>query len=80
MDRYTSPWWYACLFADADMRHEVLPRLLRVQLLRENDGVRLYQGVQVEERVEYPQGWLCAPSAERVRQILLQMADREGGL
>lgn len=79
MDQYTYPAWYACLFAGKDMQAELLPRLLHVRLERENGCVRLYSGIGVESGREYRQGWLCTPSPQRAREILLAMLEREGG-
>lgn len=81
MDRYTAPKWYACLFADESMQKELLPRLLHAQLERENGGVRLYGGIEVDAqaRQEWRQAWLCTPTLERAREIVLEMLDQEGG-
>lgn len=81
MDQYTAPDWYACLFAADAMDKEVLPRLLHARLERENDGVRLYGGIEPGERgqPDLRQAWLCTPSAARAREILLDMLAREGG-
>jgi hypothetical protein len=75
LDRYTAPLWHACLFADDAMDKELLPRLLHVQLERQNDGVRLYGGIEPGERgrPDPRQAWLCAPTPERTREILLAM-------
>ena len=77
-DRYTAPQWYACLFTDEGMTRET-HRLLHARLKRENEGVRLYVGIQVESNQEWPQSWLCTPTPERGRDILLQLAEQEGG-
>jgi hypothetical protein len=81
LDRYTSPAWYVCLFRDEAMDAEVLPRLLQARLERENAGVRLYGGIEPGERgsPDYRQAWLCTPTPERAREILLEMASRQGG-
>lgn len=80
-DRYTAPNWYACLFADAEMTKEVLPRLLHVRLERENASVRLYGGMEVDAqgRQEWRQAWLCTPTPARAGEILLEMLEREQG-
>jgi hypothetical protein len=80
LDRYTHPNWYACLFDDEKMTHEVM-RLMRTNLERENGGVRLYGGLEVDAqgRRDMRQAWLCAPSPERAQEILLEMATREDG-
>lgn len=81
MDRYTSPWWHACLFQDSAMDKELLPRLMHARLERENAGVRLYGGLEIDAqgRQEWRQAWLCTPTHHRARTILLELADREGG-
>lgn len=81
MDQYTHPHWYACLFAGKDMASELLPRLLHARLERENAGVRLYGGIEVDAqgRQEHRQAWLCTPTPERACEILLEMLEREGG-
>jgi hypothetical protein len=79
LDQYTYPNWYACLFRDKEMNVELLPRLLHVQLERENGGVRLYGGIVVEEREECRQAWLCTPTPERAREILLHMLEQQSG-
>lgn len=80
-DLYTAPNWYACLFGEESMQRERLPRLLHARLERENDGVRLYGGIEVDAqaRLEFRQAWLCTPTADRAREILLKMLDQEGG-
>jgi hypothetical protein len=82
MDRYTQPAWYGCLFADEKMEREVLPRLMHVQLERESGGVRLYAGIEVGDRgdPDRRQAWLCTPTPARMREILLAMAEQEGGV
>jgi hypothetical protein len=79
MDRYTTPKWYACLFRDVTFQAEVLPRLLHAQLERENGGVRLYGGIEVDAqaRQKFRQAWLCTPTPSRAREILLDMLHRE---
>jgi hypothetical protein len=79
-NRYTAPAWYACLFEDEGMLREST-RLMRAQLERENDGVRLYGGLEVDAqgRQEWRQAWLCTPTPARAREILLEMLEREGG-
>lgn len=79
MDQYTFPNWYVCLFSEK-MQDELLPRLLHAQLERENAGVRLYGGIQVDAqaRQEYRQAWLCTPTPERAREILLAMKEAKG--
>lgn len=74
LDRYTQPWWYACLFEDEGMRKEVA-RLLHAQLERENDGVRLYGGIEFEDRglAEHRQAWLCTRTVDRGLEILARM-------
>jgi hypothetical protein len=81
LDRYTAPNWYACLFRDEQMQHEIT-RLLHARLERESDGVRLYGGIEVDAqgRQEWRQAWLCTPTPDRAREILLEMLQREGGL
>jgi hypothetical protein len=80
MDRYTAPKWHACLFRDDTFQSEALPRLLHAELERENGGVRLYGGVEVDAqgRQEFRQAWLCTPTPDRAREILLDMLNREG--
>jgi hypothetical protein len=80
MDRYTAPAWHCCLFVP-DMEHELLPRLLHARLERENDGVRLYGGIEPGDRgqPDFRQAWLCAPTPARAREILLNMLERAGG-
>jgi hypothetical protein len=55
-------------------------RLLHARLERENDGVRLYGGIEVDqrERQEHRQSWLCTPDGARGRSILLALAEQEG--
>lgn len=79
-DLYTAPAWYACLFSDEEMKHETM-RLMRVQLERENGGVRLYGGLEVDDRgrQDMRQAWLCTPTPPRAREILLDMLARKGG-
>jgi hypothetical protein len=60
------------------MQHEA-KRLMRVQLERENAGVRLYGGLEVDRHDEWRQAWLCTPTPARAREILLDMLEREGG-
>lgn len=82
LDRYTSPEWYACLFADDKMERELLPRLRHARLERENAGVRLLGGIEpATDRgaPDHRQAWLCTPTPARAREILLEMASREGG-
>jgi len=79
LDRYTQPRWHACLFADQGMERELLPRLLHAELERENAGVRLYGGIEVDRHEEYRQAWLCTPNPERAGQILMAMLEQEGG-
>jgi len=80
LDRYTAPNWYACLFRDEQMQQEIA-RLLHARLERESTGVRLYGGIEVDAqgRQEWRQAWLCTPTPERTRAILLEMLEREGG-
>lgn len=81
LDRYTSPAWHACLFAGEAMQREILPRLLHCRLEREHDGVRLYGGFDIDAaktRNEWRQAWLCTPTPQRAREILLEMAARQG--
>jgi hypothetical protein len=80
LDRYTAPRWYACLFADEGMTRETM-RLLHARLERENGGVRLYGGIEVDARgrQEWRQAWLCTPTPVRAREILLAMLENEGG-
>ena len=80
MDRYTAPQWYACLFMDATFKVEALPRLLHARLERENAGVRLYGGIEVDPqgRQQWRQAWLCTPTPERAREILIRMLQNEG--
>jgi hypothetical protein len=79
LDRYTAPNWYACLFKDQSMTAETM-RLLHARLERENGGVRLYGGIEVDAqgRKEHRQSWLCTPDAARGRSILLALADQQG--
>jgi len=79
MERYTSPWWHICLFRSDKMDAELLPRLMHAQLERENDGVRLYGGIEVDGHQQWRQAWLCAPSPERAKEILRAMLEREAG-
>lgn len=78
LNRYTAPWWYACLFEAEDMRKEI-GRLMHARLERENDGVRLYGGVEFNDQglVEHRQAWLCVPTAERAGEILRRMSEQE---
>lgn len=65
------------------MERELLPRLRHATLVRENEGVRLYSGIDPASERGQPdmrQGWLCAPTPERAREILMTMAERQGGL
>lgn len=78
MDRYTAPAWHLCLFTEG-MERELLPRLLHARLERENGGVRLYGGLEVDRHDEFRQAWLCTPDGARAREILLEMAHREMG-
>jgi hypothetical protein len=80
-DQYTAPRWYACFYRDKAMRDEALPRLLHAELERENAGVRLYGGIEVDgpARQEWRQAWLCTPTPERAREILLEMLTKQGG-
>lgn len=80
MDQYTHPNWHACLFAEG-MRQELLPKLMHCALERENNGVRLYGGIEFAEngRREQRQAWLCAPTPKRATEILLAMLEAEGG-
>jgi hypothetical protein len=79
-DLYTAPRWYACLFGDEGMQRETM-RLLHARLERENRGVRLYGGIEVDvqARQESRQAWLCTPSPVRAREILLAVLEQEGG-
>lgn len=79
MQRYTAPAWYACLFQDEAMQKELLPRLLHARLERDNGGVRLYGGLEVDQHQEWRQAWLCTPTPARAREILLAMLEQEGG-
>lgn len=80
LDLYTAPHWHCCLFTTT-MDRELLPRLLHARLERQNDGVRLYGGIEPGERgqPDFRQAWLCTPNAGRAREILLGMLEREGG-
>lgn len=77
LDRFTAPHWYACLFEGSDMRKEIA-RLLRARLERENNGVRLYGGIEVEDRglVEHRQAFLAAPNEARGLEIVRSMLAR----
>jgi hypothetical protein len=79
-DLYTAPKWYASLFADDGMKLEAM-RLLHARFERENAGVRLYGGIEVDAqgRQEWRQAWLCPPTPGRAREILLAMLEQEGG-
>lgn len=73
--------WSATVYSSPSMAEPVLrdgevARLRGAQLLRENAGVRLYQGWQWNTTAtkRYTQSWLCTPSPERGREILLAMA------
>ena len=79
MQEYTHPNWHARLYRDETFDKECLPRLNPARLARENGGVRLYRGNQVEERVDYPQSWLCAPTPERAFEVVLAMLEQERG-
>jgi hypothetical protein len=72
--------WYGCLFTDATFKVEALPRLLHARLERENAGVRLYGGIEVDAqgRQQWRQAWLCTPTPARAREILLRMLETEG--
>jgi hypothetical protein len=63
------------------MDRELLPRVLHARLARENDGVRLYGGIEPGERgqPDFRQAWLCAPTPARAREILPAMLQRQGG-
>lgn len=75
---YTFPHWYASLFDDEEMRRQTLPNLLQVQA-RQGEHGRLYHGIQIEERVQYPQAWLCTPTPEQAREILIMMMAAQSG-
>jgi len=79
MDRYTSPWWHGRLFRSDKMDTELLPRLMQARLERENGGVRLYGGIEVDAHQEWRQAWLCTPTPKRAREILMAMLEQEGG-
>jgi hypothetical protein len=81
LDDYTQPKWHARLFRDEEMRKDALPRLMHAELERQNEGVRLYGGIEFAEhgRREDRQAWLCTPTQERARVIILEMLHREGG-
>lgn len=79
LDRYTAPLWHARLYRSDKMDSEFLPRLMLVQLERENGGVRLYGGIEVERHLQLRQAWLAAPSPRRAKEILLEMEEREKG-
>lgn len=81
MDQYTQPDWYCCLFAGDKMDRDLLPRLMFARLERQNDGVRLYGGIEPGGRgqPDFRQAWLCTPTPARAREILLEMLAREGG-
>lgn len=79
LDRYTAPMWHACLFRDDTLTNEAVPRLMHAQLERENAGVRLYGGIEIDRHEERRQAWLVTPTPERAREILLEMLAREGG-
>lgn len=78
LNRYTAPWWYACLFEAEDMRKEI-GRLMHARLERANDGVRLYGGVEFTDQglAEHRQAWLCVPTPERAREILQRTSEQE---
>jgi hypothetical protein len=78
LDRYTAPHWHCCLFDDS-MKQELLPRLLHAQLERENEGVRLYGGLEVDRNDQWRQAWLCTPTPNRAREILVAMLEERGG-
>jgi hypothetical protein len=78
-DRFTKPHFHARLYADATMGGEQLPRLMHAKLERENGGVRLYGGLEVDRHEEFRQAWLCAATPERLGKILLAMLAQEGG-
>lgn len=80
MNRYTAPKWHACLFQSKAMDKEVLPRLMHAELERQSGGVRLYGGLQVDRNDQWRQAWLCTPTPERAREILLGMLEQEGGV
>jgi len=81
MDGYTSPWWHGRLFRSDKMDMELLPRLMQARLERENGGVRLYGGIEVDAqgRQEFRQAWLCTPTPKRAGEILRAMLEQEGG-
>lgn len=81
LDRYTTPEWHLCLFRDDAMQTELLPRLMHARLERQNEGVRLYAGIEPGERGQRDmrQSWLCTPTPARARELLLEMLEREGG-
>lgn len=77
MDEYTHPHWHARLLSDPAVEMDLLPRLMHAQLERENDGVRLYGGIEIERHEEWRQAWLATPTLERAREILESMVANE---
>lgn len=77
--RYTHPHWHACLLSDPAVESDMLPRLLHARLERENEGVRLYGGIEVADhgREQWRQAWLCTQNERRLREILATMMERE---
>jgi hypothetical protein len=70
--------WEATLYVLPDMRVELL-HLAGAELKREEaDGCRQYAGFERNgRRAKWPQTWLCAPTRERLAQIVERMAERE---
>jgi hypothetical protein len=64
--------WGAALYKN-DLRSNLLV-LAEVRLVRQNGGVRLYQGLEWEREIrQWPQTWLCAPTVDVGAQILRRM-------
>ncbi|NML43498.1 hypothetical protein HHL11_07045 [Ramlibacter sp. G-1-2-2] len=78
MDDYTHPHWHARLLSDPAVDMDLLPRLARAQLERENDGVRLYGGIEIERHEERRQAWLVTPTLRRAEEILRAMVAQGG--
>ncbi len=71
--------WFATLFDYELVQHEML-FLAQARLVKDHGGCRQYQGLEREGRTpRWPQTWLCTPTAERAKEIVQAMADRETG-
>lgn len=68
--------WEVHLYHPNHLHNDLLQKLNVSQLIRENDGVRVYQGQEFNKEVgqHYLQTWLCTPTPEIGRAILAKMA------